>query len=268
MELICSISSMPSCPCAKLVRLQSASSVRTRRTSTDISQKQITQIAKSIGQFGFIAPIVTDEDSCILAGHGRWLAASELGLKRVPVLVVSGLSDAERRAYLLADNKLTENAGWDRSALATELHQLAPLLAETGLEIGLTGFETPEIDALMADLIDPEQDPADEVFELAKEPISRRGDLWLLDRHRLLCGDAKDDHDLDRLMGRKQATIVFADPALRTTITLATTTYHTLVLLVWLAGSSDFLWLCCQKLLAISIGSIFTSFHQAISLRA
>jgi DNA modification methylase len=176
------------------------------------SRKQIGQIARSIQQFGFVAPVIADDDGHILAGHGRWLAATELGLRRIPVVVVSGLSDAERRAYLLADNKLTENAGWDRSALATELHQLAPLLSEAGLEIGLTGFETPEIDALMADLIDPEQDPPDEIVELAKNPISRRGDLWLLGRHRLFCGDAKSNADLRKLMTDDQAAMVFADP--------------------------------------------------------
>jgi ParB-like chromosome segregation protein Spo0J len=85
------------------------------------SKKQIGQIARSIGQFGFIVPIVVDENNVILAGHGRWLAAKQLGLQLVPVMVLSGLTDAERRAYVLADNKLVENAGWDRSALALEL---------------------------------------------------------------------------------------------------------------------------------------------------
>jgi ParB-like chromosome segregation protein Spo0J len=128
------------------------------------------------------------------------------------VVVVSGLSDAERRAYLLADNRLTEKAGWDRAALAIELRQLAPLLAEAGLDTELTGFETPEIDTLMGDLVDPEQDPSDEPSEIAKEPASRRGDLWLLDSNRLLCGNAKDKADLRKLMGREHATMVFTDP--------------------------------------------------------
>jgi len=176
------------------------------------SKQQLIQIARSIKQVGFIAPIITDEDSLILAGHGRWLASKQLGLRLVPVMVVSGLSDAERRAYLLADNRLTEKASWDRAALAIELRQLAPLLAEAGLDIELTGFETPEIDSLMGDLVDPEQDPSDELPGVAKEPVSRRGDLWLLDRHHLLCGNAKDDADLRKLMGRERATMVFTDP--------------------------------------------------------
>jgi hypothetical protein len=176
------------------------------------SKKQIGQIARSIEQFGFTEPIVADEDGNILAGHGRLLAACQLGMPSVPVVVVSDLSDAERRVYLLADNKLTENAGWNRSGLVTELHQLAPLLAEAGLEIGLTGFETPEIDALMGDLVDPEQDPVDEVPEFGNQLVSRRGDVWLLDGHCLACGDAKLDADLRKLMGRERAAMVFTDP--------------------------------------------------------
>jgi ParB-like chromosome segregation protein Spo0J len=119
-------------------------------------KKQIRQIARSIRQFGFIVPIILDENNVILAGHGRWLAAQHLGLQLVPVMVLSGLSDAERRAYVLADNKLVENAGWDRSALALELKELGPLLAHAGLDIELTGFEPAEIDALLGDLLDRE----------------------------------------------------------------------------------------------------------------
>src|SRR5512133_1072147 len=176
------------------------------------SKKQIVQIGRSIRQFGFTVPIIIDENNVILAGHGRWLAAKHLGLQRVPVVVLSGLSDAERRAYLLADNKLVEKAGWDRSALALELKELAPLLADAGLDIHLTGFEPAEIDALMDDLIDPEEDPADELPEIGKRPISRKGDLWLLGRHRLLCADARQARDVRKLMGGECAAMVFTDP--------------------------------------------------------
>ena len=105
------------------------------------SRRQIGAIGKSIKQAGFITPIIADENGVILAGHGRWQAANQLRLRTVPVITVSGLSDVERRAYVLADNKLAERAGWDRPALALELNALAPLLAEHGLEIQLTGFE-------------------------------------------------------------------------------------------------------------------------------
>jgi DNA modification methylase len=162
--------------------------------------KQIRQLARSIEQFGFTT------------GHGRWLAAQQLGLPSVPVVVLSGLSDAQKRAYLLADNKLAEKAGWDKATLAVELSSLAPLLEEAGLDIELTGFEPAEIDTLMADLVDPEADPADEPPPIAKEPISRAGDLWLLGSHRLLCGDARQNADFRKLLGTDHAAMVFADP--------------------------------------------------------
>ena len=176
------------------------------------SKKQIAQIARSIGQFGFTAPIIIDENSVILAGHGRWLAARHLKLAHVPVVVVSGLSDAARRAYLLADNKLVENAGWDRGALAGELKELAPLLMDAGLDIQLTGFEPAEIDILMGDLVDSEEDPADKLPGIARTPISRRGDLWCLGKHRLLCGDAREAPDVAKVMGGQRAAMVITDP--------------------------------------------------------
>ena len=145
-----------------------------------------------LGKFGFTNPIMVDENGVILAGHGRWLAAEELGLETVPVIVLSGLSQADKRTFLLADNKVIEKAGWDRSALALELNSLAPLLIEAGLDISLTGFEPAEIDALSVDPIDLEHDPSDAPPLLAKQAVSRLGDLWLLAPHRLICGDARN----------------------------------------------------------------------------
>jgi DNA modification methylase len=174
--------------------------------------KQIRQLARSIEQFGFTSPIIVDEKRIILAGHGRWLAAQQLELPRVPVVVLSGLSDTQKRAYLLADNKLAEKAGWDRATLAVELNSLAPLLEGAGLDISLTGFEPAEIDSLMGDLVDPEADPADQPPPLAAEPVSRAGDLWLLGPHRLLCGDAREASHFRTLMGSDLAAMVFADP--------------------------------------------------------
>lgn len=175
-------------------------------------KKQRRRLAKAIQRFGFTVPIIVDENSVILAGHGRWLVAKELGLPIVPVLVLSGLSEAERRAYLLADNKLAENAGWDKPALAVELASLAPLLAEIGLDTTDIGFEPVEIDALMGDLVDPEADPADEPPSLATEPVSRASDLWLLGPHRLLSGDAREESHFRKLMGDERAAMVCADP--------------------------------------------------------
>ena len=127
-------------------------------------------------------------------------------------MVMAGLSEGETRALALADNKIAANAGWDRAILAAELGELAGLLPECNLDIDITGFEPAEIDALMGDLIDREQDPLDSIPEIEKVPISRRGDLWQLGNHRLLCGDARDETDMRPLMGRGSAAMVFTDP--------------------------------------------------------
>jgi DNA modification methylase len=185
---------------------------RNKRNPRTHSRKQIRQIANSIARFGWTYPILVDETGLILAGHGRYAAALELGLREVPVIAVSGLSDAEKRALALADNKIAANAGWDRKLLAAELGDLAALLPECNLSIDITGFEAPEVDALMGDLVDPEQDPADEIPAIAETPVSRRGDLWQLNEHRLLCGDATAAAHLRTLMGRERAAMVFTDP--------------------------------------------------------
>ena len=177
-------------------------------------KKQIHQLARSIKQFGFTVPIVADDAGVILAGHARWSAAKELSLESVPVVVLSGLSDTEARAYVLADNKLAEKAGWDRNTLAIELSNLGPLLAEIDLDISITGFEPAEFEVLLGDIVDPEADPADEPPPLTTVPVSRKGDVWLLgaNRHRLLCGDARDASHFRKLMGANRAAMVFADP--------------------------------------------------------
>ena len=178
------------------------------------SKKQVRQIAESIACFGFTSPILTDENNTVLAGHGRLAAAKLAGLETVPTLVVSGLTEAQKRAYVLADNKLAEKSGWDRNTLAVELDNLAPLLSEVGLDISITGFEPAEIDILLGDLSDPENDPADEPPALVTEPASRVGDIWLLgpERHRVICGDARHGPDFRKLMGGNRAAMVFADP--------------------------------------------------------
>jgi DNA modification methylase len=147
-----------------------------------------------------------------LAGHGRWEAAKLLGLQFVPVVVLHDLNDAERRAYMLADNKLADMAGWDRAALAVELSELAPLLADAGLDIEITGFQPAEVDVLLGDFVDREHDPCDEPPRIADVAVSRRGDLWKLGNHRLLCGDARETADLQALMRREHAALVITDP--------------------------------------------------------
>ena len=183
-----------------------------RRNVRIHSKKQIEQIANSILTFGWTAPIVVDERNTIHAGHGRYHAAVLLGLKVVPVVVVTGLSEPEKRAYALADNKIAANAGWDRKGLAMEIAELTPLLPEFKLDIAITGFEAFEIDGLQHDLIDTEAEPIDEVLFPEQQAVTRRGDLWSLGPHRLLCGDARVASSLRKLMRQSTAAMGFTDP--------------------------------------------------------
>src|SRR6516225_3641281 len=184
------------------------------RNARTHSKKQIRQIADSITAFGFLVPILIDQGGLIIAGHGRYAAAVLLGLQEVPVIRVEGLSDAKRRALALADNKIGENAGWDRELLATELPESADILIVEGLDISITGFAPVEIDQIATDFEEDSSDPADTVDpEWAKgSPLSTHGDLWQLGHHRLLCGDARNADDLVRLMGESRAAMAFLDP--------------------------------------------------------
>lgn len=176
------------------------------------SKKQIKQIAASIERFGFTNPVLISDTGEIIAGHGRVAAAKLLGLANVPTLALSHLNADERRAYVLADNKLALNAGWDRDVLAIELQGLIDL----EFDIELTGFTLAEVDIALdaAHEADPSTSDAPEevVPALSEEAVSQRGDLWQLGRHRLLCGDARSTADMARLMGGCQADLVFTDP--------------------------------------------------------
>jgi ParB-like chromosome segregation protein Spo0J len=165
-----------------------------KRNARTHSKKQIGQIADLVRQYGWTTPILVDEAGNIIAGHGRCQAAASLGLREIPVIVMSGLRETEKRCLALADNKVAANAGYDRAILAAELGELAALLPEC--DLSTTGFDATEIDALLGDFADPEQDPADELPEIGKEQVSHTGDMWLLGPHRLLCGDAKQSPDL------------------------------------------------------------------------
>lgn len=174
------------------------------------SDKQIAQIAASIRQFGFTNPVLIDEDGGIVAGHGRVVAARQLGLAEVPTIALSHLTPAERRAYVIADNRLAELAGWDREILKIEFQALAEM--DLDFELEITGFETAELDLLLDDSEDA-ADPADEVP--APEPgpaVTRLSDVWLLGQHRLICGDARDPATYAALMGSDRARAVFTDP--------------------------------------------------------
>lgn len=176
------------------------------------SKAQIAQIATSIQRFGFTNPVLVSDEGEIIAGHGRVLAAKQLGMTQVPTLRLSNLSDVERRAYILADNKLALNAGWDSELLAIELQALIDLDFETEL----TGFSLAEIDLVLdgARSSDPKAPsaPEDEVTLVTGDPITRRGDLWVLGRHRLICGDAREPSDYAALLAGERADLIFTDP--------------------------------------------------------
>ena len=163
-------------------------------------------IAGSIREYGFTNPVLVDGDNGIIAGHGRVLAARKLGLASVPVIELGHLSEAQKRAYILADNRLAEQAGWDRELLALELGELA----ELGTDLGALGFEAGELDALLgAALPDPREE---ETPEPPAMPVSRPGDLWLLGNHRLLCGSATEASDVARLLGPVRPHLMASDP--------------------------------------------------------
>jgi DNA modification methylase len=177
------------------------------------SKKQIRQIAKSIISFGFNVPILVDRDGHVIAGHGRLLACRELGIDEVPTLCLEHLTPAQARAFRIADNKLTENATWDDRLLAEQLRDLS--LSGLDFDIEVTGFEMGEIDLRIASLDDTPaagSDPADILPEgSAGPPVSKLGDLWLLGRHRVLCGNALDPDAFTTVMGAERAATVFSD---------------------------------------------------------
>src|ERR1700733_11006996 len=173
-------------------------------------KKQIKQIAASISTTGFIGAVIIDEDDVVLAGAGRLKACEHLGIA-VPTIKVMGLSEAQKRTFALADNKIASNAGWDREVLLQELGELQPLLQHLNLDLTVTGFEPAEIDALFADLQETYSDPDDVVPEVKETATTCRGDLWLLGPHRLLCGDARLKGDIDRLMAGSAAKAAFLD---------------------------------------------------------
>lgn len=175
------------------------------------SAKQITQIAASIRHFGFTNPVLMGGAGQIVAGHGRVAAARQLGLSEVPKIELGHLSEAERRAYVIADNRLAELAGWDREILAIEFQALAELDLDFDLEI--TGFETTELDFLLDAVDGTKADAADEIPVFDAGPaVGQRGDVWQLGRHRLICGDAREASAYTALMGDERACCVFTDP--------------------------------------------------------
>lgn len=182
------------------------------RNARTHSKKQIRQIAESIETFGFNNPVLIDEERRILAGHGRVAAARLLGRERVPCLLLDHMTPAQKRAYVVADNRLAELAGWDNDLLAVELGELAGL--DLGFELTTTGFDAGAIDTLIEGAApnDPAGAPDDVLPALSEVAVTCHGDLWQLARHRLVCGDARDQATYAQLLGVERAEMVFADP--------------------------------------------------------
>jgi DNA modification methylase len=176
------------------------------------SRKQIRQIANSITKFGFCNPVLIDDDGQIIAGHGRVEAAKQLGIDAVPICRLSHLSETDKRAYILADNKLAEKAGWDRQLLAIELQGLI----ELDFEIELTGFEIPEIDLILEEAGEAKGSSNGREDDMPRYPsgpvVTKTTDLWVLGNHRLLCADARDQAAYESLLEGARAEFVFTDP--------------------------------------------------------
>lgn len=196
---------------AQIEHLPTASLRPWARNARTHSKKQLRQIADSIRRFGFTAPVLIDGANTILAGHGRVEAAKLAGLDAVPCLQLDSMTEAEKRAYVIADNKLALNAGWDEQILAAELKTL--LGSDLGFDLEITGFTIPEIDGLI-DGLAPEEPgaPEDDVLPQDVPVRCRVGDLWQLGAHRLVCGDALDPAVLAMLMAGERAQMVFTDP--------------------------------------------------------
>lgn len=177
------------------------------RNSRTHSALQVGQIAASIKAFGWTNPLLVDEAGVLIAGHGRLAAAKQLGITEVPCIEIAGLSDEKRRALVIADNKLALNAGWDDEALASEI----ALLNSAGFDLDLLGFSAAEMNKLQDFDFGGDTDP-DAVPEVQDEPISKLGDVWLLGKHRVMCGDSTSIDAVEVLMDGKKADMVNTDP--------------------------------------------------------
>ena len=179
------------------------------RNARTHSKEQILQLRSSLREFGFVSPIIVDKELNIIAGHGRVLAAKAEGLSEVPCVFAEHLTDAQKRAYILADNRLALSAGWDEELLALEFGELKDL----GFDVELTGFGLDEIEKLFAaDGEEVKDDDFDLTAALEQAAFVLPGDVWTLGRHRLICGDATDADIVKKLMGGRKANLVLTDP--------------------------------------------------------
>jgi DNA modification methylase len=178
------------------------------RNSRTHSDEQVQQIMGSIKEFGFTNPILVDADGLIIAGHGRTMAAQRMGIKEVPCLRLGHLTDAQKKAYVIADNKLALNAGWDDEMLRLELADLQ----DADFDLSLTGFDDDELNALLAKAVEEGLTDEDAVPEVPETPVTVEGDVWILGRHRLMCGDSTSIDAVEKLMDGQLADMVFTDP--------------------------------------------------------
>lgn len=194
-------------PADKVERRKVADLTPYARNSRTHSDEQVAQIAASIKEWGWTVPVLIEPDGGIIAGHGRVMAAQRLGITDVPCMIADGWSEGQKRAYIIADNKLALNAGWDDEMLRVEFAELGDL----GFDLGLTGFGETELVGLMIDKTEGLTDP-DAVPDAPAKPVTVEGDVWLLGRHRLMCGDSTSIDAVDGLTEGKRADMVFTDP--------------------------------------------------------
>jgi len=196
---------------AKQIILQPVESlIPYARNSRTHSDEQVAQIAASIREFGFTNPVLVDDEGGIVAGHGRVMAARQIGMTEVPTINVGWLSEQQRRAYVIADNQLAMNAGWDDATLRAELQALHGL----SFNLELLGFDHDALDALMADDVE-EDDPAAEEGEIAGPAavaITKQGDVWVMGRHRIVCGDCRDFGTVQKLMAGSRINVAVTSP--------------------------------------------------------
>ena len=192
----------------KILKIKTSELIPYAGNSRTHSDEQVSQIAASIKEFGFNNPVLIDSSNGIIAGHGRIMAAQKLGIDEVPTICLDHLSDAQRRAYVIADNKLALNAGWDDDALKAELDRLA----DEEFDLSLLGFDEDEIDTLLVDEATEGLTDEDEVPEVAEQAVTVEGDVWLLGRHRLMCGDSTSIDAVQKLMNGQKADMVYTDP--------------------------------------------------------
>jgi DNA modification methylase len=194
-------------PADKVERRAVASLVPYARNARTHSPDQVDQIAASIREFGWTIPVLVDEEGTLIAGHGRVMAAKKLGISEVPVMVAEGWSEAQRKAYVLADNKLALNAGWDNELLRVELEGLK----ELDFDISLTGFSGDELVSILADKTDGLTDP-DQTPEPPVDPVSEPGDVWLLGNHRIVCGSSTEVESVDKALNGVKPHLMVTDP--------------------------------------------------------